>query len=113
MISYYDLLGLIKNGNAPEYIRVKICSYSCDYKIEYDGDEFNYYTIVDNYKIDDNYKSYLHECYLESDMFSKTIEILKIIEDKNLIEKLPRKHFHNKQRKLADKINEIIDILNR
>jgi len=110
MISYYDLLGLIRNGNAPEYIRAKICSYSCDYKAEYDGEEFNYYTMIDEHKVDENYRSYLHECYLESCMFDKTIEILKPL--KNGIEKLPRKHFHRKQRKLADKINEIIDILN-
>lgn len=111
MISYYDLLGLIKNGNAPEYIRAKICSYSCDYTAVYDGEDFNYYTIADEHKEDENYRSYLHECYLESCMFDKTIEILKPV--KNVIEKLPRKHFHNKQRNLADKINEIIDILNK
>ena len=38
---------------------------------------------------------------------------VEIIEEDKKIEKINKNHFHNRQRQLANKINEIIDILNK
>lgn len=75
MISYYDLLGMIQNGNEPKKIEVRLCSArKVVYKADYDADEFSHYRI-DDYE-DENYHTYLSECLLESSMFDKCIKIL-------------------------------------
>lgn len=77
MISYYDLLGMVKEGNAPERIEVKLCSEKAKtYIVEYDMGEFNYYRLSYVEIEDENYKYYLSECFLESSMFDKCIKIL-------------------------------------
>lgn len=78
MISYYELLGMIKEGKIPKRLCVKLptLSHDCIYVAEYDFDgTFNFYTRVSE---DDsiNYKSFLGECFLESSMFDVCIEIL-------------------------------------
>ena len=76
MISYYELLGMVKEGNAPERIEVSLTSGTPEiYKAEYDAGEFNYY-LLDKSLQDDNYRFYLSECFLESSMFDKCIKIL-------------------------------------
>lgn len=75
LISYYDLLGMIKDGNIPKTIKVQLhnVTYSKMYKAVYDGEEFtNYYLIGDE---DGNYKNYLIECFWEESTFDKCIEI--------------------------------------
>lgn len=80
-ISYYELLGMIKEGNAPKRIKVKACSYPCEYVANYDGAEFNYYYIADEELEDENYEYYLSECFIESMMFDKCIEIIEEVEE--------------------------------
>lgn len=76
MISYYDLLGMVQEGNAPERIRVEVVKgTSRVYTIEYDAGEFNYYRLEDDLE-DENYHHYLSECFLESTMFDKCITII-------------------------------------
>lgn len=76
-ISYYDLLGMVKDGNAPERIEVSLTyGTSRIYEAEYDIGEFNHYRLDEDYLEDENYKDYLSECFLESMMFNKCITIL-------------------------------------
>lgn len=76
MISYYELLGMIKEGNIPKRIYVKIASYGMYYDANYEGEYFNYYELQDKDVIDENYHVYLSECFLESSMFEKCIQVL-------------------------------------
>ena len=75
-ISYYELLGMIKEGNITKRIYVKIASYGMYYVANYDGEDFNYYELQDKDVIDENYHVYLSECFLESSMFEKCIQVL-------------------------------------
>lgn len=76
-ISYYELLGMVQEGNAPKKIEVSLTyGTSREYYAEYDGDEFNYYRLDEDKLEDENYKDYLSECFLESTMFDKCITIL-------------------------------------
>ena len=52
MISYYELLTMIKNGEIPKKIEVTLCSYSMTYVPEYDGDVFAFYKIENMEEID-------------------------------------------------------------
>lgn len=81
MISYYELLGMLKEKNIPSKIKVTLCSYSANYIAEYDGEEFAFYKIENKDDEDCNYKYYLSECFLEHTMFDPSI---KIIQEKEL-----------------------------
>lgn len=113
MISYYELLGMIKKGNNPEKVKYDDTVY------EWDNDSYYY---DDGY---DNIDYLSGDIIFEKDMFKKNIEI---IEDKK-IEKLKiendngtdyyirnihgTKCYLTKHSKImADKINEIIEVLN-
>lgn len=78
MISYYELLGMIKDGNIPKRIYVKLpqLSYGVHYIAEYDYGDFSFYYIEEPKEGDVNYKDYLGECFLESSMFNKCIQVL-------------------------------------
>lgn len=77
MISYYDLIGMVKEGNAPGTIEVKLCSGKAKtYIANYDVGEFSFYHLEFEDLEDDNYHYYLSECFLESSMFDKCITIL-------------------------------------
>lgn len=117
MISYYELLGKIKEGEAPQKLRVHLtASTSKVYKREDDGDTFSHYEIENGYDEDDDYHFYLADCFLESSMFDKNIEIL---DEKKIPEKLTQ--FEAPFLKgdkpdirfslIIDQINEIIDYL--
>ena len=109
MISYYELLGMIKEGKAPNKIRVHLTSEPRIYEVEYDGEDFNCYCLRKKSIEDEEYKYYLSDSYLESMMFDKTIEIL----DKEKIEKLEYVVNDEEQKiEIIKKINEIIDCLN-
>ncbi len=82
MISYYELLGMIKEDKAPNKIRVHITSEPREYRAIYDIEDFNYYELIGNEN--DDYKCYLSDSYLESMMFEKNIEILEETKDKKI-----------------------------
>lgn len=113
MISYYELLGMIKDGIIPEFIELnlKCCDEPCVYKADYDGREFNSYILRDTNRESCNYRYFLNECFLDSDVFEQNI---KIIDDKK-IELTPCKYKDCGNEKyfeyLADKLNIIIDYL--
>lgn len=110
MISYYELLGMIKENNIPE-------------KVKYDDNTYiwngrNYHTIeADN-------RPYLNSDIDEVDMIKRNIEIIepkKIeklkLENGHIAEVLENGDEHwytisSAQRILASKINEIIEVLN-
>lgn len=76
MISYYELLGIIKEGNEPKKIKVEIVKGTSEiYKAEYDREDFSHY-LLDRPLQNENYRFYLSECFLESNMFDKCITIL-------------------------------------
>ena len=110
MISYYDLLGMIKENNIPEKIKYNDCVY------EWDGD--NYYCIGDGCYI------YLIEEFSESKFFEKDIEV---IEPKKIEKiKMNGNEYYSEYidswikkenteaycEYLSNKINEIIEVLN-
>lgn len=76
MISYYELLGMIKEGNIPKRLYVKIANYGMYYIADYDGEEFSFYKRQNKDGVDENYHFYLSECFLESSMFDKCIQVL-------------------------------------
>ena len=100
MISYYELLGMIKEDKAPEKIRVHLTTNTSRIYVRENDFEgtFSFYGLLSNQIQDDEYKYYLAECLLESSMFDKNIEI---IEDKlNIVKE-----------KLEDRIAKAIDFL--
>ena len=80
-ISYYELLEMVKEDNFPERIKVNVCNYPREYVAEYDGDDFCHYEIENKRLQDDNYKLFLSECFIESTMFDKCIEIIEEVEE--------------------------------
>lgn len=84
MISYYELLGMIKEGNIPNKIKVHLTPVSSrDYISEYDIDEsFSYYRLENEKEENDDYRFCLADCYLETTALDETIEILE--EEKEL-----------------------------
>lgn len=114
-ISYYELLTMIKERNIPPKIMLhlvqdKSVEYISDY--DYINSEFIGYEILNDKEEDENYHYQLGDCFLESTMFDRVIEI---IEEEKEIEKLDI----TDRRKLEDctpltveimaKINELID----
>ena len=106
MISYYELLGMIKDKSNPEKIKHDDDLYEFDYNL--------------NCYHSESGKCYLSEAFDEENAFDKIIEI---IEDKKLnIEDFNSVKINNEERvycdlppdeiKLIDKINEIIEVLN-
>ena len=78
-ISYYDLLGLIRENEIPVLIEVKLpsVSYSKQYHSTYDIDgSFLSFDLVNLADKDENYQSYLSDTFFESDMFTKCITII-------------------------------------
>ena len=112
MISYYELLGMIKEDKAPNKIRVHLASKPLIYKKDDDTEEYCFYVLEDKEEENGDYKYYLMESYIESMMFDETIEIIE--EDKR-IEKLDTDCLilggKEMNKEFARKINEIIDYL--
>lgn len=73
-ISYYDLLGMIKENNIPRIIEYRGVRYASMY--DYMGN-FTHYGLVneDDLKKDECLNSYLCENLLESDMFEQELLI--------------------------------------
>ena len=114
-ITVYELLGLIKDGKAPK-------------KIEYKGDTYIY--AGEDYSINDNREDWLitKYDYFLTNFLTEEVEILE--EDKPIIEKLNIEndsptHFYitneygtkcgltKHSKMIVDKLNEIIDYINR
>jgi hypothetical protein len=128
MINYYELLGMIKEGNIPNKIKVHLTP--CTSKIyvrEDDLDEsFSYYRLDKREKEDENYRDYLSDCYLETTALDETIEILdekkigklELEDDGNTITLFGEKEnewtiLNNVDVIICNKINEIIDKINK
>ena len=116
MISYYELLGMIKDLDIPEKYPKEYWHNNCREKVlyvpsfDYVSRELEGYHIQDRNLESEDVRYWLSECMLESSMFDKCLEL---IEEEKKIEKLDKKHFKKKQRQLANKINEIIDVINK
>jgi hypothetical protein len=101
-ISMYELLGMVKDGKAPKKIKVTGTIY------EYDEEYGFYFTKTKKGNVALGGK--LNEINLLYNFNNEyNVEILE--EEKKIPEKLNKQHFHNRQRQLANKINEIIDTL--
>lgn len=118
MISYYELLNMIKEEKAPKEIKYR----GVIYKAMYDCDEFSYYYIKNIKEINEDCRDFLSECFLESDMFDKNIEIIDKIEKLKWNEKSQHntvtdntkktlEHLLSRSEQLKKSINEIIDFL--
>ena len=110
MLTYFELLELVKHFKEPKKVLVKLTNDKTGryYKATYDIDDtFICYVIENKNQENEDYKYYLSECYLESSMFNRNIEIV----GNGDLEPLKLKQFHNNQRKLATKINEIIEYI--
>lgn len=95
MISYYDLLGMIKEGNIPK-------------KVKYDDIIFNW---CDVDYIDGEY-DYLTSYLSERDMFEKFIKIIE--EDKDIEELNYEEHIGvDLVETIYDKINELVREVNK
>ena len=125
-ISYYELLTMVKEGNIPKLLILHLVpNKSVEYVPDYDyvSDKLVGYEILNDKDEDENYRYYLVDCFLESTMFDKVIEI---IEEEKEIEKLkieqdaPNNYYikneygtkcyltkHSKM--IAEKVNELID----
>ena len=124
MISYYELLGMIKDDNIPKKIKLHMCGTTRIYVADYEDEDFSNYCLENINDESDDFRCYLAECFLESDMFEENIEITE--EDKK-IEKIVKLNnvgnakdlgeFEDKQQLnnhiLKDKINELIDEINK
>lgn len=110
MISYYELLQMIKEGKEPKKIELHLVNDSRKYIAEYDGASFSHYGLENECLEDGNFKYYLADSLLESQMFGKCIEIV----EKPKIEKLKLDYEETITHIMLDmeeKINEIIDCL--
>ena len=103
-----DLLNKIANGE------------EVPYEIKYNGRLYKWRRDIGDYRLDG-----CAECLIIKSIFGTfdccgkhnslynmlfdTVDILE--EEKKIPEKLNKQHFHNRQRQLANKINEIIDYL--
>ena len=116
IINIYELLGLIKDGKAPKKI-----IYQGNY-LEFDGEDYKYYKGAETLSEDSLVK------YIAVGNLNDTVEILQ--EDKPIIEKLNLEndsptHFYIRNeygtkcgltkhsKMIADKLNEVIEFLNR
>lgn len=101
-ISYYELLGMIKEDNIPYKIELELAGkkriYSKD--IDFDG-SFSYYDLVG--KEDEDFHSYLSECFLESMMFDKNIRIID-----EILTKEEKEYLANVIKPFKDRIRYII-----
>lgn len=98
MISYFELLQMIKVGNIPKKVKLHFCGTTKEYCADYDIDDFSHYELCNKKEKDEDYKFYLSECFLESDMFDKSIEI---VENEN------NEYFYTND----NRYNELVDIV--
>lgn len=89
LISYYDLLGMVKKGDIPKYVYyVNDFGKKYLYKSEYWSDEFLGYNLVGEEQKELGIYKYLGENFLEPQMLEKNIligEETEIYEDESSI----------------------------
>ena len=122
LISYYDLLKLIQDDEEPELIMLHLNCGSMAYQPIYDDGEFSHYERVENHN-SENFKTYLADTLLESQMIEPNIEIL----DNKKIEKIKIDNYDRIQapstgtycyklrqidKIIIKKLNEVIDEVN-
>ncbi len=117
-ISYYELLELVKNKQAPEEISVNLTgNREVKYIADYDGLSFSHYFIENLDEKDGNYHHYLAENFLESGMFDRCITILdekpKKIEELDLnIDKFEDSYYDTALLGIADRLEKITKAVN-
>lgn len=82
-INYLDLLIKLSNGETPDLIKLELNCGERYYQAFYDDGEFNYYGLCDAHLEDEDFKYYLSDTLLESQMFEDNIEIIE--EDKEIV----------------------------
>jgi len=101
-ISYYELLGMIKENNIPLNIEVELAHKKRKYTMAIDTDgSFLYYDLVGHE--DENFPSYLSECFLEYMMFDKNIRIID-----EILTKEEKEYLANVIKPFKDRIRYII-----
>lgn len=81
MISYYDLLGMIKEGKEPKEIVLQLNCGTRTYIPEYDGGEFFLYKLKNMDLENEDFHYYLSDTLLESQMLEKCITVINGKED--------------------------------
>ena len=113
MISYYDLLDMIQDGDEPQLIVLRLNCGSMEYQPVYDGGEFSHYEQVAKNHQSENFKFYLSDTLLESQMIEPNIEII----ENEYIEELSLDNSYSNTKDqlqaIEEKINEIIKIVNK
>jgi len=116
LISYYDLLGMIKEGNIPDKVYwINHEKKKIAYKSTYDSvnNSFNCYILQHRNQETEDIKFYLSECLLESSFFDKCIEIpnddFEDIEELK-INMMSRECYIDQ---FENKINELIKAVNK
>lgn len=129
MISYYELLKMIKDGEEPQLIVLHMNCGSMEYQPIYDDGEFNYYEICDKKLENDNFRFYLGDTLLESQMIEPNIEIVEENKEIYPLDDVKDYYFSNSKeptylsqeerrlldsnfRTIGDKINELVKAVN-
>lgn len=129
MISYYELLKMIQKGEEPHLIVLHLNCGSMAYQPIYDDGEFSHYErVIKDYQ-SENFKFYLGDTLLESQMIEPNIEIeaenkricpLDDVEDYYFSKSKEPTYLSPEERRLldsnfrtiGDKINELVDAVN-
>ena len=111
MISYYELLNLIKQGDTPQRVWFHIGNRRISYVKDIDNIDlsFNGYIIEDKDKKEEDIKYWLGENFLESDMFNECLTF-----EQEKVDKIDFSSLHTqreKNRAFRKSINAIIDRL--
>lgn len=124
IISYYELLKMIKDGNIPKKVNYRISGYLEDYveyTAQYDRNDFTHYELTNHHREDESIHFYLNENFLESDMFDESILILE--KQKKIPEKIEYYddsiawviddvgQISDVDKVIIDKLNDVIDYL--
>ena len=119
-ISYYELLTMVKEGNIPQLlilhlVPTKSVKYISDY--DYVNSELIGYEILNDKDEDENYRYYLGDCFLESTMFDKVIEIIEeekeiehynlVVNSNNMIDKIIAYNFEHINEELEWLVREV------
>lgn len=112
MISYLELLHLVKNGRKIDLVELNLNCGKAYYRAYYDDGKFNYFGLSNKKREDVNFDYFLANSLLESQMFEKNI---KIINNKK-IEKIDFRTLNTQKEKnriMKDTINLLVDEMNR
>jgi len=74
MISFYDLLSLLKNNKHPKEVKLHLCDKAITYVYNKDNGS---YLIKYRNQLSQVFDMYLRDCLLDSSSFDNIIEIVK------------------------------------